>query len=151
MRIWSQFHKERNYYFTHTHTHIYIYIYGERQQRLYCQKDDYGNGNIRTLNILYDKSIALILANLWTRNVHHKDESQHGNHVAYKAPPTCNHPAKPWLLSSRPKKKQILQVTHKLKELYTFTFLLFPGKGGKKNLIYRRSDPASCEILCFDN
>jgi hypothetical protein len=117
---------------THTHTHTYIYIYGERQQRLYCQKDDYGNGNIRTLNILYDKSIALILANLWTRNVHHKDESQHGNHVAYKAPPTCNHPAKPWLLSSRPKKKTDIASNPQAQRTLHLHISFIPGQRRKK-------------------
>lgn len=115
--------------------------------RLHRQKDKHGNGKLGNLYI-YMTNQSPNRGNLWTRNVHHKNESQAWKSGSFQISSNLQSPAKHRLLSFRP---NITVNPHKLKELYTFTFLLFPGKGGKKNLIYRRSDPASCEILCFDN
>jgi hypothetical protein len=71
--------------------------------RLHRQKHKHGNGKLGNLYI-YMTNQSPNLGNLWTRNVHHKNESQAWKSGSFQISSNLQSPAKHRLLSFRPKK-----------------------------------------------
>jgi hypothetical protein len=127
---------------------LLLHIYLDNQQDYIVKKTNTGMANLGTYIFIWQIK-ALILAIYGHEMYTTKMKVRHGNQVASKSLPTCNHP--PSIDSWASVQKNHITVNpHKLKELYTFTFLLFPGKR-KKKLIYKHVDPVSCENFFYND
>jgi hypothetical protein len=113
-----------------TRTALLLHIYLDKQQDYIVKNTNTGMANLGTYIFIWQIK-ALILAIYGHEMYTTKMKVRHGNQVASKSLPTCNHP--PSIDSWASVQKNHITVNpHKLKGLYTFTFLLFPGKRKKK-------------------